>query len=252
MKPFLTILSLCWCVTAHGGFAFHAPNQTFDPRMVPGLKLYVEASALGLGNNAQISSATDLSGSGNTLTNSAAGTACPTNVLNVLNGRPVMRFDGVDDRLTTILLTNAQPFTTWIVGKVSASDTDAATFIDSFNNSQAIIYRGKTGDQPGNFVGASGAQLVAAQNTAFSLLTFIANGASSTLLTNSIVSQSGNAGTNTLSGVSIGNIRGNPSPIVAAYELNGDIATALIYNVALADADRQRVEQFFRRRYGLW
>src|SRR5439155_17313853 len=83
----------------------------FSPAEIGGLKLWLKADALALNNNDPVSTWTDSSGNGNSPTSS--GTKRPTYKTNVLNGKPVVRFDGIDDHLDKTFVTGliSQPST---------------------------------------------------------------------------------------------------------------------------------------------
>lgn len=72
-----------------------APNLVSS---VPTLRCWLKADALALADNAAVVTWTDSHTSANSPTQ-ATGTAQPLNKTNIINGLPVVRFDGVDDRL---------------------------------------------------------------------------------------------------------------------------------------------------------
>lgn len=214
--------------------------------------LWLDASQItGLSDGAAITTWTDASGNGNNITQSTAA-AKPTYKTAILNGKPVARFDG-GDRLINASISVAQPITAFVVASVSASDSDAATFFDSYNNVQCIMYRGAALDNPNKIVIRSGPTAtwgVDADNNA-NILTGIWSGASSSLWKNGGTAATGSNGTNGLSGVSIGNIRGNPNPLIANYSLIGDIAEIIIYSGAMSDGNRQSVQSYLSAKYGI-
>lgn len=72
----------------------------FTPASVPGLAAWWDASAItGLNNNDAVASWTDSSGNSQTITQ-GTGAAQPIYKTAIQNGRPVVRFDGVDDALS--------------------------------------------------------------------------------------------------------------------------------------------------------
>lgn len=85
-------------------------SMTFSPSQIPGLGLWLDASAItGLGDGDAISTWNDLSGAGRNATGS--GAARPVYKTNIVNSKPVVRFDGVDDvmSLAALSLTNNVP-----------------------------------------------------------------------------------------------------------------------------------------------
>jgi len=72
----------------------------FDPRQIPGLKLWLDASQIaGLNDGDAVGTWSDLSGNGNDATQATASNK-PTFQTNELNGLPSIQFDGVDDFLS--------------------------------------------------------------------------------------------------------------------------------------------------------
>ena len=72
----------------------------FSPRDVSNLILWLDASAItGLNNNDPVATWSDRSGNGNDATQATA-TNRPLYKTNIVNGKPVVRFDGVDNYLT--------------------------------------------------------------------------------------------------------------------------------------------------------
>lgn len=73
-------------------------ETAFTPRTLPGLLLWLDATKItGLADGAGVNTWNDLSGNGYHFTEA---TNPPTYKVNILNGRPVVRFDGFNDVLT--------------------------------------------------------------------------------------------------------------------------------------------------------
>jgi hypothetical protein len=70
----------------------------FSPTQIPGLTLWLNSTSLALTNGAAVASWNDDSGSGNTVTQGTSSQR-PTFQTGQFNGRPCVRFDGVDDNL---------------------------------------------------------------------------------------------------------------------------------------------------------
>lgn len=71
----------------------------FNPARIAGLKVWLAADQIaGLNDADPVASWTDLSGSGNTVTQ-GTGAKQPTFKIGILNGLPIVRFDGIDDVL---------------------------------------------------------------------------------------------------------------------------------------------------------
>jgi hypothetical protein len=76
----------------------HRRTSDFNPASIAGLRVWLKADALALVDNSPVSFWPDLSGSGNDVAQ-ATGMKQPTFRANQLNGRPVVRFDGIDDTM---------------------------------------------------------------------------------------------------------------------------------------------------------
>jgi hypothetical protein len=106
-----------------------------------------------------------------------------------------------------------------------------------------LIYTGSTGL---NRINGGTADLIGpVRDGNFRILTGVFNGASSTIIANGSRWSTGNAGTHTLTGLTIG----------AAYDasncLNGDIAELIVYNATLTTAQRKRVERYLSKKWGV-
>ncbi len=76
----------------------HRRTTGFNPASIPGLRVWLKADALAQADNTPVALWPDLSGSGNDVAQ-ATGMKQPTFKAAQLNGRPVLRFDGIDDTL---------------------------------------------------------------------------------------------------------------------------------------------------------
>jgi hypothetical protein len=85
-----------------------SPGATAPPSS--GLVGWWRADDLALTDGAEVATWTDTSGTGSSLTQATA-TARPLYRTNVVNGRSVVRFDGIDDFLAGTMTSVAQPTT---------------------------------------------------------------------------------------------------------------------------------------------
>lgn len=185
----------------------------------------------------------DQSGEGNDLTQ-ADGDKRPLLKLNVVNGLPVLRFDGTDGWLRAVFAL-AQPLTVFVVGR-QANDTQHGYFTDGVNNISMIVSDDNT-PTTGKWRIYSGAQVAssATRDTDWHAFAGVFNGASSLLSVDGDVT-TGDAGSDSPGGVTLGS-NGNRS----GSFLSGDVARVLVYDNALSDADREAVESFLMNLYGL-
>src|SRR5690606_16469989 len=105
---------------AEGSLAIYLVDRTKVSATLPNPDLlWLDASDLT--SAGALSSWADKSGAGNTVTQATSGSQ-PVVVLDELNGLPVVRFDGENDRLSTSLSTTSpEPITYLIVAKSSAT-----------------------------------------------------------------------------------------------------------------------------------
>ena len=198
----------------------------------------------GLSDGDDVGQWDDVSGSGWNVTQSDS-TKKPNYKTGIQGGQPVVRGDGVRDRLISSSVSTTQTFSTILVFQRSASETNGAVIFDSYNNTPCVVYTGTGADSSTNFSMVAGGtgfaftpkdgnwKIVAAQ---FSAVTSYAatNGVKSTA--------SSSIGTNGLNGISIFDVRGNPNPLVTTYSMLGDIAQVILIASSLPDPLRKRLE----------
>lgn len=95
----------------------------FTPLKLPLLRIWLDASQItGLADGADVTTWLDMSGNGRNFTQAVAG-AKPHYTLNILNGKPVVRFDGIDDILSDSLNPiMAEPVSIIMVAKHRSGD----------------------------------------------------------------------------------------------------------------------------------
>lgn len=80
-----------------------APAVAFSPSSVTGLQVWLQADSLALADADPVATWTDSSGNGNNATQATSGSQ-PTYKTNIVNGKPVVRFDGTDDWLASVTM----------------------------------------------------------------------------------------------------------------------------------------------------
>ncbi len=173
----------------------------------------------------------------------------PLFVPNALNGRPVVRFDGVDDHLTSPAFAAplAQANQVFMVWKAdSTSGPVASVAIDGLSNGNrnAIVYEALSPDRIGLFAGAG--SLSSYYATPFSdpiVLSAVFNdGAATMRIDGTTVFTGGLHGTDPMDGVTVGS---RFAPFSGDWlSLDGYIAELLIFDTVLSDTDRNAVEQY--------
>jgi hypothetical protein len=135
-------------------------------------------------------------------------------------------------RLINNFSTISQPITTFSLVRYDNASGSAGVIYDSYNNTASVLYNKGTTESPNfKYTLSAGTSLSGTtnMNTNINIISALHNSTSSNIYINGGLDASGNANTNGLNGLSIGNIRGNPSPIVGGYVLGGRIGELIIY-----------------------
>lgn len=180
------------------------------------------------------------------LTDAIQTTAASQPVLktNVQNGKAVVRFDGVNDFLANMLpAALSQPNTVFLVAKARA--TGVMDFIDGNVSTNRYVIR------PSSTTGVvlhSGTTITAAPYTPtnWNVYSVVFQGANTSLKVNGGTETTGNTGTNTMTGLTIGS--GNTG---GGEWCDCDIAEILVFNAALTTRQRRQVEKYLARKWGI-
>ncbi len=224
------------------------------PDSLTGLTAWLKADSLLLSDADPVTSWLDSSGSGNTATQGTGG-AQPSFRTNVLNGKPVVRFDG-NDRLTFATESNfdiAKP-TMLIVAKRTAGSSGSllAKNTTDFGDGRRRKLQMATGAS--SFVYGSGSDgqsiNVAATPTNWNMYGLIANSETNhSLFVN---------GTETISATFTDDDNFNNATMEigsafsnGAESFTGDIAEIIIYNRALSSIEMTGVQNYLKAKYDL-
>lgn len=211
----------------------------FSPTSLSGLHSWWDASQItGLADGDPVASWSDMSGGGHTLTQ-ATSAQRPTYKTSILNGKPVVRFDGVDDKLDTASFTLAQPFTV-IFAAVPRGLPSFSTPFDAVSGSACTVYFNSVYRQQTTLdVSTTLTPVVGTAEKVFATY----NAASSAFARNgtSVTTNPGTGGTTT--GLRVGASR---SGSFAQH----DFAEFLIYSRAITTTERQQIEAYFLSKYG--
>jgi len=173
------------------------------------------------------------------------------------NTKPSVRFDGDNDRLINDAINLLEPVTYFLISKNDRTGTsNYSVFFDSyFTTSPHVFYRGALSDQNNNFsfAAGTGGQLNTSSNTNFNLFYILVNQASSKLSinNNAEISATQSVGGNDLFGISIGNIRGNPTPVLSSAGLLGFISELVIYN-SEQSSNKTGIQNNINTHYGIY
>lgn len=213
-----------------------------SPTDVAGLACWFKADALALADTNPVASWTDSSVNARPAVQ-ASSTLQPLYRTGIINAKPVVRFDGTNDRLQTATFTLAQPCTMLCVGAFAT--TAARDMFDGYTINTAVLQA----TAAPLFVAYSGTFLNGpTADTAFHVFAVQFNGTSSKLWVDGGVATTGNAGAGTPAGVTLGGAGG-----AGGGYLNGDIAEHITYSVAggLPISDINRIGSYLATKYNL-
>ncbi|MDD3878243.1 MAG: PKD domain-containing protein [Bacteroidales bacterium] len=217
-------------------------SQSFLPSNIVSLKLWLAADSGTISNNGAVAQWNDLSGNNYHLLQPTASLR-PTLIDSALCGKPVVRFDGIDDWLYAGFGQGfAQGNSFFVVWRISDTTGTTQNCYSSsnitgrhdlkWNNNSVNMYAGNqigyTKPIPFDFI----------------ITSAIYNGANSKIFENGLLKNTGNAGTQNIFDVFLGK-----SGLGAEGYLNGDIAEIIFYNESLHDTDRVNVEQYLLNKY---
>lgn len=179
-----------------GGGGFTPPAGTF---------VWFKADELALSNSDPVSSWPDDSGAGNDAVQ-ASGTLQPIYLTNLQNSLPGVRFDGSNDYLQSAAFgaSETQPNTFHMVAAVK--NTGADTYIADGNASgRHMVYFTQANSAMNAFAGGFLSGTAAAiGDTAAHQITVVFDGASSEVFVDGVSQGTGNVGSQTMDGVTLG------------------------------------------------
>ncbi len=234
----------------------------FSPSDLAGLKIWLKADAIvGLSDGDPVTTWSDSSGNGYDATQSSSGLK-PLYKTSVVNGKPVVRFDGADD----FLVTGGQSYAIQTIFVVYETSSIAYRGVFATRASSVI---GGIGNSDGNYgfaVSNSGGGITSTDAGATD------SGAHSGVWVDGVVGSHSDFDTYLVTAgvpVSAGNwhvvgcTRTSQSasgakffaigddPGVSSRELAGDLAEIIVYDSALSTGNRQSVEDYLGTKYGI-
>lgn len=224
-----------WAFIGQGGLS------TFNKNSVPGLRFWVKSDA-GITKDAGnlVSNWNDQSDSGWHLAQATAGSK-PLYVDNVINGLPVIRFDGSSDYMNNVSLAINQPSTTFMVGNYIVVDATEDISMSCGTNS---IVMNTAGGKFDTYAGTHIGTYVADTNKHIWIA--VHNGASSKIITDQTTT-TGNAGTANMAQIMIGWYTAG-----GAYYANINIGEILIYNSALSSTNMATVSAYLNNKWAIY
>lgn len=214
----------------------------FSPTNLAGLKLWLKADSLVLSNNDPVSTWSDSSGNGNDVT--GTGGQRPLYKTNIQNGLPSVRFDGVDDFL------NGGVIATYGTLFVVSNFTGTSPF-DDYHAMVATNSRvGGTADAY-MFGTQSSTNIYTDNGTPFTATSIYINKVQTvdfaTLSTTKIFAGVDSTPASKTS-LQLGQ---DPIQLVNRY-WQGDVFEILVYDTALSDTNRNKVEDYLNSKWALF
>ncbi len=223
-------------------------KKTFSPLNIAGCKLWLDASKIaGLSDNDPVALWADASGNSNDATQ-AVGVLQPIYKTGVLNGLPVVRWDGSDDSLIVPDFLSGQS-TAFVVG--INSRIAVVEFMILQNSGTGYLIFLANANSGSNFWGVylSNYGFVPSGETSSAFKVYTVRTDSSInveMYTNGTLSATATSGVlyTGLTFSMIGNDQYN-------QVLNGDIAEIIVYDSALSSGDRMAVETYLSAKYAI-
>ncbi len=168
---------------------------------------------------------------------------------NGIGGRAALLFDGVNDSLQTAAFTAAlsQPNTVYLVFKYANANAQYALVDGIVAGSRHLFYNNTPAFTKYQiYAGTTVTETTGSINTSAHVAAVLFNGASSQLWVDNVSKVSGNAGANTLTGLTLGTAFDATS-----LPFPGLIAEVLIYNAAHSTQQRVNVQNYLAGKYGI-
>ena len=224
--------------------------ESFNPATVPGLVAWFSSDDLvGLNDGSALASWPDASGQNHPLVQ-------PTGVKqpivksgsNGINGRPLVRFDGVDDNLSNVVAI-AQPSMIFIAARTN-SIAKAQFLVDGITSTdrQAIyINNDPSFYRFAMWSGFGEISTLIPPDTLPHVFRALFSSAASRLWVDGLQYLVGDVGMNALTGIMLGAFNDGVSP----YFWDGDVYDILVFNRKVTDLEAWRIETYLQWRCGL-
>jgi hypothetical protein len=237
-----------------GGLGSGVVGEAFAPDDLAGLSVWLRASSLALSDGDAVTTWENEGAQGDA-TQATAGLK-PVYKTNIINGLPVVRFDGTGRHLAIAAFVNSASWTVFWVAKTTVNSvqqvftadysagarygqtrfqSNASVRLIGFNTTPSAF----SDDQPftaGSFVYAS---FVRRSSTIQAYVNGTSGGSTAISGTAPTSNRAWHVG------------RVDPADAINTELLNGDVAEILLYASALSDVDRARVESYLSAKYAL-
>lgn len=212
--------------------------QTPIPASIPKLKMWLTADSVEI-ISGKIATWYDLSGNNFNPTQSNA-TNRPIKVNSSQLGKPVIRFDGTNWLKFQFPSIIPQPITIFIVYNITSYVGQPQIVFSNYMTSDFYLDCFNS-----NLYVSAGTQLQYPKVAPFDpiLNTLYFNGSSSSNYENGNIKITGNTGSNSMNGITIGAYQDNTYPLI------GDIAEIILYDTVLTNSNRVAVENYLMNKY---
>ena len=217
-------------------------KRNFEPRFVPGLRFLLDPSDTSTITESRGSvSQFDDKSSFKTNVVQAVGARQPTTGISTINGLNVLDYDGGDSLQSAVVPLITQPIVIFVVSELAATGAQEFLFDGlTFNGSNTLFHTATT---PSFFAGAP---IIGGTTTDIpTIRTFIANGVNSVGFVNGVSVVTGNAGTNSLDGFTLGARFSN------TQFLTGKIGEVIVYNRLLSAIEIATIVRFLVIKWGI-
>lgn len=215
------------------------------PDGISGLFGWWKADAItGLTNGATVSSWSDSSGAGRTLTATGVDTTYETNQINTL---PAVHPPGTasPSNYLTATFTLAQPFTLFTVVRRDADNTLTQTPVASNGANDIAFYITNT-ETVGAFAGAALETATGQTVDSAHIYSYVISGASSSISIDGTSAATGDPGSTGLSGITLAAATNHFGEYFA-----GEIAEVILYSRALSSGERALIDSYLSDRYAI-
>lgn len=234
-----------WVGGTVAGFAPEG-SSTAVPPVLDQLSQWFEAERIPLADGGAVAEWIDYGGYARHISQPVVGKR-PILHRGVLNGRAVVRFDGVDDFLLRTTDQISQPNTIFIVMSQAAGGGVQQVWFGNGGIGSPLVYRSDAADLVD--VWAGGTDLVYHRGSAWpmppKILSVELNGASSNVWENKTVVASGNPGGAGLTGLALGGRSDSTLPAMI------DVAEVLVYARSFTTNERNTVIDWLNSKYNL-
>ena len=242
----ISTLALAAAPAIAGPVGFKLPGIAWTPKSPGNLIWWVDASQItGASNGDSLETWTDASASGWNLTQSTSSKR-PTYQTGQINGKPVVRFDGVDDFMSNGSFAASQPCTYFAVVKRTGGNPSYGFVFDNpaDPNRQSLVYTvgsTKWTIYAGSLVDESGTT-----GAVFKSIQAVFNGASSKIIVGGTSTTVNPGSQNASGGITMGALTTG-----SGFEFGGDVAEIGCYSSLLSDGDLAQLQAYLNAKYGL-